>query len=84
MLYASIADKNKQRIVDGKPQDFSYLWHASYYLTRYIKRYDNNKKVVEFVKNLRDKEITLNSGRNLQLIALAARWAELQLREIEQ
>lgn len=83
MLYASIADKNKQRIVDGKPQDFSYLWHASYYLTRYIKRYDNNKKVVEFVKNLRDKEITLNSGRNLQLIALAARWAELQLREIE-
>lgn len=84
MLYASVAQKNVQRKAEGKPQNFSYLWHASYYLTRYIKRYEKNRTVVDFVKNLRDKEITLNGGQNLQLIALAARWAELQLREIEQ
>ncbi len=84
MLYASVADKNESRKAEGKAQDFSYLWHASYYLTRYIKRYENKREVVDFVKNLRDKEITLNSGRNFQLIALAARCAELQLREIEQ
>ena len=84
MLYASVAQKNEQRKAEGKAQDYSYLWHASYYLTRYIKRYDKNRVVVDFVKNLRDKEITLNGGQNLQLIALAARWAELQLREFEQ
>lgn len=83
MLYASVAQKNVQRKAEGKALDFSYLWHASYYLTRYIKRYEKNRAVVEFVKNLRDKEITLNGGQNLQLIALAARWAELQLREFE-
>lgn len=84
MLYASVAQKNVQRKAEGKAQDFSYLWHASYYLTRYIKRYEKNRVIVDFVKNLRDKEITLNGGQNLQLIALAARWAELQLREFEQ
>jgi len=84
MLYASVAQKNEQRKAEGKSQDYSYLWHASYYLTRYIKRYEKNRVVVDFVKNLRDKEITLNGGQNLQLIALAARWAELQLRELEQ
>ena len=84
MLYASVAQKNVQRKAEGKAQDYSYLWHASYYLTRYIKRYEKNRVIVDFVKNLRDKEITLNGGQNLQLIALAARWAELQLREFEQ
>lgn len=84
MLYASVAQKNEQRKAEGKAQDYSYLWHASYYLTRYIKRYEKNRVIVDFVKNLRDKEITLNGGQNLQLIALAARWAELQLREFEQ
>jgi|GEM_PF-1287963 CRISPR/Cas system-associated protein Cas10 (large subunit of type III CRISPR-Cas system) len=84
MLYASVAQKNEQRKAEGKFQDYSYLWHASYYLTRYIKRYEKNRVAVDFVKNLRDKEITLNGGQNLQLIALAARWAELQLREFEQ
>ena len=83
MLYASVAQRNEQRKAEGKAQDYSYLWHASYYLTRYIKRYEKNRVIVDFVKNLRDKEITLNGGQNLQLIALAARWAELQLREIE-
>lgn len=87
ILYAEISAQNQRRKEEGKPEDFSYLWHASYYLTRYIERYKDKKDkeaVVAFVKNLRDKEITLNSGRNLQLIALAARWAELQLREFEQ
>jgi len=80
MLYASIAQANEKRKNEGKPLDFSYLWHASYYLTRYAKRY-KNPVVSDFVKDLRDHEITLNGGRNLQLIALAARWAELQLRD---
>ena len=84
LLYASIARKNEELKLESKTLDYSYLWHASYYLTRYAKRYEGNQVVVNFVYYLRDKEITQNNGRNLQLIALAARWAELQLREIEQ
>lgn len=85
MLYASIARNNEQRKAEGKSPDYSYLWHASYYLTRMIKRIDRNQQAaIDFVKNLRDKELALNGGQNLQLIALAARWAELQLREFEQ
>ncbi len=82
MLYASMAEKNRQLKAYGKTEDFSYLWNACYYLTRYIKRYNNeeNAESIRFVMNIRDKELSLNGGKNLQLIALAARWAELQLR----
>lgn len=83
MLYASIASKNEERKLEGKPQDFSYLWHASYYLTRQIKSNDKDNECVTFLRTLRDKDLTLNGGRNLQLIAVAARWAELQLRKTE-
>lgn len=88
MLYSSIADMNKVRRKQGKAEDFSYIWHISYYLTRYMKRYDC-QEVKDFCKTLKDKELTSNkdkeltskNGRNLELIALAARWAELILKD---
>ena len=80
MLYASIAEQNKIRKREGKTEDFSYIWHISYYLTRYISRYKDNKAVSDFCRQLRDKEIDYKNGRRLELIALAARWAELILR----
>ena len=81
MLYSSIADRNKVLRKEGKPEDFSYIWHISYYLTRYMKRYENNQTVCDFCRSLRDREIDYRSGRNLELIALAARWAELELKD---
>ena len=81
MLYSSIADRNKVLRKEGKPEDFSYIWHISYYLTRYIKRYENNQTVCDFCRSLRDREIDYRNGRNLELIALAARWAELELKD---
>jgi CRISPR-associated protein Csm1 len=81
MLYASIADQNKVRRREGKPEDFSYIWHISYYLTRFINRYKSNEEVCVFCRQLRDKDIDYKKGRNLELIALAARWAELLLRD---
>lgn len=81
MLYSSIADMNKVRKKQGKSEDFSYMWHISYYLTRYMKRYENNTAVTAFCLNLRNRELTPNNGRNLELIALAARWAELILKD---
>ena len=81
MLYSSIADRNKVLRKEGKPEDFSYIWHISYYLTRYMKRYENNHTVCDFCRSLRDREIDYRNGRNLELIALAARWAELELKD---
>ena len=81
MLYSSIADRNKVLRKEGKAEDFSYIWHISYYLTRYMKRYENNQTVCDFCRSLRDREIDYRNGRNLELIALAARWAELELKD---
>lgn len=81
MLYSSIADLNKIRREKGLSEDFSYFWHASYYLTRYIERYKTNDVICSFCRNLRDKELSDKNGRKLELIALAARWAELLLKD---
>jgi len=80
MLYSSIADRNKLLRKEGKAENFSYIWHISYYLTRFMKRYESNTAVCDFCRSLRDKEIDYRNGRKLELIALAARWAELELR----
>lgn len=81
MLYSSIADQNNVLAREGKPEDFSYIWHVSYYLTRYINRYKSNNEVCAFCRHLRDKEINYRNGRKMELIALAARWAELMLKD---
>ena len=81
MLYSSIADRNKELRKEGKTENYSYIWHISYYLTRYMKRYESNKTVCDFCRSLRDREIDYRNGRNLELIALAARWAELELKD---
>ena len=84
MLYSSIADRNKLRRKEGKAEDFSYIWHISYYLTRFMKRYESNQSnrdIFDFCRSLRDREIDYHNGRKLELIALAARWAELELKD---
>jgi hypothetical protein len=81
MLYASIAEQNKVKKRDGKPEDFSYIWHVSYYLTRYINRYKSNDEVCAFCRDLRDKQLDYRDTRRLELIAISARWAELILKD---
>ena len=81
MLYASIANRNEIQRKEGRTEDISYVWNISYYLTRYMERYKSNAAVYAFCRSLRDKELTFKDGRKLQLIALAARWAELLLKD---
>lgn len=81
MLYSAIADRNKLLKKEGKAENFSYIWHISYYLTRYIARYKDNDVVCAFCRQLRDHDIDYRDGRRLNLIALAARWAELILKD---
>lgn len=80
MEYATIVEKNKAHKSAGEPEDFSYLWHSAYYFTRVIDRLKtSNPKVADFCKKLRDKELSGNAD-NFNLMALAARWAELTIR----
>lgn len=68
MLYAQMAERG----------DLKYIWHATYYLTRMIKE-KQNSPAKAYLQNLRDKQI--NRGvAHMRLIALAARWAEQELR----
>lgn len=55
--------------------DYSYSWHTAYYL----KRYSENKsdEIKNFCKEL---QCILCNGRQYDLVAIAARWAELELK----
>lgn len=87
MLYSEIADMNKGR----EQPDYSYMWHMAYYLTRFMEKWKGyeserseerkrvKRELYNFCKELRDNHLTKN--RNLELMAVAARWAELQLRD---
>ena len=68
MKYAAMATGGKS---------FSYLWHSAYYLTRLTDRCPPDAKT--FVTELRNQRLT-KGVRQYQLTALAARWAELELR----
>lgn len=68
MIYAQMAERG----------DLKYLWHATYYLSRMIKE-KQNSPAKEYLQNLRDKQISRGKAHML-LIALAARWAEQELR----
>lgn len=84
MLYAALADMNKEYEKKGEKKNFSYVWHLNYYLTRQMEKYKKkNGEAFELCRTLRDKELSANQNRNLELIAIAARWAELTLKEIK-
>jgi hypothetical protein len=58
--------------------EIKYVWHTVYYLKRFSDR--GNKDVIKpFCEKL--KTTILNTPHNYDLIAVAARWAELELRD---
>lgn len=76
MLFAEIQAENKRRKDEvGFIPDLSYHWNAAYYLKRYMENKD--QAVQSFCKTL---QIDLFVPRKMELIALAARWAELELK----
>lgn len=54
-----------------------YLWHTAYFLKRFTE--GKSDEIKELCNELKTK---LTSPRQYQLTALAARWAELELREL--
>ena len=78
--YSSIVRQNRQ-IECGEYEgrkDLSYLWHTSYYMTRYIDRCGSDDVIKSFCKDLRDRQLI--NARRYELLSVAARWAELLLR----
>ncbi len=75
----TIEEKNKNGNYKRKP-DMSYLWHTAYYLTRFMGKEKDNKVIYDFCKDLRDKQLVKID--NYRLVSLAAHWAELEMREI--
>ena len=80
MQFASIQKYNKKMALEDnnfKP-DLSYKWNTLYYLKRFRDRKADSDLTI-FIKNL---EISLfaDNGRNYELVALAARWAELEIK----
>ncbi|WP_157972010.1 type III-A CRISPR-associated protein Cas10/Csm1 [Pleomorphovibrio marinus] len=67
---------------EGNPYDFSYIWRAVYFL----KRYKAQGMEAESLKEELTKDIMENAAKStvLQELALAARWAELEIRTFKQ
>ncbi|WP_165155456.1 type III-A CRISPR-associated protein Cas10/Csm1 [Parabacteroides sp. ZJ-118] len=58
-----------------KRGEYSYLWHTAYYLTRFAN--GKSDRVAAFCKEL---ACILCDKRTYELIAVSARWAELEIR----
>jgi len=71
---------NKKGEKKRKP-DWSYVWHKAYYLTRYMGKEKDNKEVYKFCMSLRDEKLL--TPNDYRMMSLAARWAELELRETD-
>lgn len=84
------------KILKDKAQNnkgsLSYKWHTAYYLKRYLHRYkgDEDSEIRNYLKEI---QIALMCGqmmnnkqtigtRSYDLLAIAARWAEMEMKEI--
>ena len=75
-----VEEENKKGEKKRKP-DWRYVWHKAYYLTRYMGKEKDNKEVYDFCKTLRDEKLL--TPNDYRMMSLAARWAELELRETD-
>lgn len=82
MLYSNMADRNFDK--PEKEKDYQYMWHSAYFLSRFMEDFkketvfDPTCERLKFCKKLRN-EYTMEP--KLKLAAVAARWAELLIRE---
>ena len=70
---------------NGLPQDYSFLWNSAYYISRYegrFKRTSDQVPIRQFLSQLKFEFLSAikNDGRFYDLLGVAARWAELEIR----
>lgn len=83
MEFASIKKMNDTYVQNNQNDkvDLSYKWNTAYYLKRFSDRFEKNNEITYFIQDLQNQLFVNN--RSYDLVALSARWAELQIREIE-
>jgi len=84
ILYNEVKDKHIGR--EEKNPDYSFLWHTAYYLKRYVDKYDKGSEIFSFVMDELQTslfESSKNNFRYYELAALAARWAEMELKYLD-
>ncbi|MGM0648497.1 MAG: type III-A CRISPR-associated protein Cas10/Csm1 [Bacteroidota bacterium] len=82
ILYNEVKDKHLKN-PNQKP-DYSFVWHTAYYLKRYVEKYDRNSEVYRFIMDELQENLfqsSKNEYRYYELAALAARWAEMELKD---
>lgn len=76
--------KNRHIKNPKEKRDLSYVWNAAYAIGRYKERAKNQSETLEFLdkvqKNLFAGDTHTSRDRYFDLYAIAARWAELELR----
>lgn len=60
--------------------DMSYLWNTAYFLKRFSEGKEKEGEIKDFCLKTLQKELL--DKRNYELIAIAARWAELEIKEL--
>lgn len=82
--YKAFRDESEWRHKEkGEPVDFSYKWHSAYYLERFAERYKKNGEILKAAEELQSRLLhdkAFGPDRFLSLAALAARWAEYELK----
>ena len=76
-------DENIQRLKRGEEQDLSYIWNSGYQLSRLMERLNKKQEACDFVRSLRDRILHDKKfgERFLDIAAIAARWAEYNLKD---
>jgi len=70
---------------EHKKDGVRYAWHTVYYLKRFKERFDEKKPKEKEIRDFCDElqKEALGNTRNYDLMSIAARWAELILKEFE-
>lgn len=84
ILYNEIKDQHLKS-PNQKP-DYSFIWHTSYYLKRYVEKYNKGSEIYRFIMDELQEKLFQSSKdgyRYYELAALAARWAEMTLKDLD-
>ncbi|MCF8233153.1 MAG: hypothetical protein K9J27_13325, partial [Bacteroidales bacterium] len=82
ILYNEI--KNQHLKNPKQKPDYSFIWHTSYFLKRYVEKYDRDSEIYRFIMDELQKNLFQSSKdeyRYYELAALAARWTEMELKD---
>lgn len=88
MVFQTMKDLHLKDYNKNKKPELSFLWTSAYFISRYQGKFKKLSKTAEinlFLEEVKEAFFTglKNNGRYYDLMAVAARWAELEIRSIE-